>query len=231
MQHMKTTARNLESNTTRQKLILTGIRLFSRYGFDATTTRMIAKEAEVSLSSISFYFESKEALYSSCLEFIARKSTAYYEGGFKKAKALLDRGKVTKEEAYEAISLLLNLQIKTVFGRQYASSLKLIYWEQVLQSESYHPITNAIFESVEKMIAELIAAATPTPYKDAIIASRFINGSIIAFGEHSLLVQYALLDAKSVNDKPEKWTHDQIVHYSDIFVRDILGMPQEGKKS
>jgi len=213
-----------DTKQTKEKLILAGIRLFSDYGYDATTTRMIAKEANVSLSAISFYFENKDALYNDCLEFIAEKATSYYSDAFKKAETLLERGNVTIDEAYDMISELLRLQIETVFGKQYTSSLKLIYWEQISRPESYHPITNAIFEYVEKVIARLIAASTGMEYKDAIIASRFINGSIIAFGEHTLLVQYALSDSKSASVEPQEWVHEQILHYSDLFVKDILGI-------
>ena len=51
------------NNSTKTKLIKAGIKLFSQYGYAATSTRMIASEAEVNLSAIAFHY-SNEAVRS-----------------------------------------------------------------------------------------------------------------------------------------------------------------------
>ena len=48
----------------RHRLLHTALRLFAQKGFAKTSTREIAREAEVNISAISYYFGDKEGLYS-----------------------------------------------------------------------------------------------------------------------------------------------------------------------
>ena len=66
------------NNSTKTKLIKAGIKLFSQYGYAATSTRMIASEAEVNLSAIAFHYSNKERLYVACLEYMLEKVKGYY---------------------------------------------------------------------------------------------------------------------------------------------------------
>ena len=45
-------------------LINTAEELFAKYGYDATSLRMITVKANMNLASVNYYFKSKEALYS-----------------------------------------------------------------------------------------------------------------------------------------------------------------------
>jgi AcrR family transcriptional regulator len=47
----------------RHRLLHTALRLFAQKGFAKTSTREIAREAEVNISAISYYFGDKEGLY------------------------------------------------------------------------------------------------------------------------------------------------------------------------
>ncbi|RIX85055.1 TetR/AcrR family transcriptional regulator [Acidovorax cavernicola] len=47
----------------RHRLLHTALRLFAQKGFSKTSTREIAREAEVNISAISYYFGDKEGLY------------------------------------------------------------------------------------------------------------------------------------------------------------------------
>lgn len=54
--------RNRGSESTREVIVETALRLFRERGFDATTMRAIAAEAGVSVGNAYYYFASKEAL-------------------------------------------------------------------------------------------------------------------------------------------------------------------------
>ncbi len=58
---------------TRQKIIRTAEELFAQYGFDATNTNMIAKEAEISVGSIYTHFKDKWEIFLIILEQYRRK--------------------------------------------------------------------------------------------------------------------------------------------------------------
>ncbi|WP_162794697.1 TetR/AcrR family transcriptional regulator [Nonomuraea lactucae] len=55
-------ARNRGSESTREVIVETALRLFRERGFDATTMRAIAAEAGVSVGNAYYYFDGKEAL-------------------------------------------------------------------------------------------------------------------------------------------------------------------------
>jgi AcrR family transcriptional regulator len=50
----------------RHRLLHTALRLFAQKGFAKTSTREIAREAEVNISAISYYFSDKAGLYGAC---------------------------------------------------------------------------------------------------------------------------------------------------------------------
>lgn len=214
-----------KGDSTNGRLILAGLKLFSQYGYDATSTRMIAQEAGVNLSAISFHFSSKEHLLTACLEFVADKTAKYYSDVSNKIKMLLERGNISKEEAYNGLLEMIDSQMTVAFGLQYRSSVKLIYWEQVNSMQGYHPVTSTLFEKIEKSMAMLITAVTDIPYEKALIASRFINGSIISFGEHARLVQYALGNDENLDQELRPWIRLEIAHYCDVVIRDLLQIP------
>lgn len=53
---------------TRKILLTTAIRLFGRYGFEAVTTRKLAREAGVNIASIKYHFGSKDDLYAAAID-------------------------------------------------------------------------------------------------------------------------------------------------------------------
>ena len=63
-------ARPVQANAaeTRRRLVHSAVDQFSRCGFEATSLRKVAQEAEVSLATIHYYFRSKAGLYEACME-------------------------------------------------------------------------------------------------------------------------------------------------------------------
>lgn len=209
--------------TTRENLLHYGIKLFSQYGYEATSVRMIAKEANVNLSAISFHFSNKKNLYIACVEHVTQKSNQYYEDAFNRINESIQKQTINPELAYNYICELIDLQIITAFEPKYKTTLKLIYWEQVNPLNDFHPLTMSILEKVEKVFAKLLVIATNSEisYESAIIASRFVNGSIISFGEHDLLVRYSL----NINDTSEKlpeFIQNEIRYYCQLLIKDLL---------
>lgn len=52
-----------DSSSTRQRLLLTGLRLFAQHGYAKTSTRAIAEHAQVNVAAISYHFGDKAGLY------------------------------------------------------------------------------------------------------------------------------------------------------------------------
>src|SRR5688572_3448279 len=55
-------AKRRDAEATRQRLLEAAMQLFSNLGYDATTTKLIAKKAKVNEALIHRYFESKQGL-------------------------------------------------------------------------------------------------------------------------------------------------------------------------
>lgn len=220
MKELKTSALS-----TPDKLLYAGIKLFAKYGLDSTTTRMIAKEANVTLSAISFHFSNKEVLYSECLKFIAKKAEAYYNENFTLIQNDICFNTITPASAYYYICELIDLQINVAFKPQYKTTLQLIYWEQVHSLIDYSPITKVVFERIERLLANLISILADMPMENAIISSRFINGSIISFGEHKLLVQNSLNINTNFEETPE-WVQNELNKNCKIFLNSIIRKKQ-----
>ena len=68
-------------NLSKKKIINSAIVLFANKGFDSTSTREICKHAGVNLSLLSYYFKTKEGLYTTIIESILNFGLKFLENG------------------------------------------------------------------------------------------------------------------------------------------------------
>lgn len=176
-----------EKNNTKSKLIRAGIRLFSQYGYAGTSTRMIASEAGVNLSAIAFHYTNKECLYAACLEYLLEKIREYYSPSYSRIEECFRRGEMTRENARKFLLELIDIQIETAFEKRYRTTLAMIYREEG-GPDSRKILTEEVFNRQEGVMASLLQVLAPVDEAKARVMSRFINGGIIAFGEHKGLI-------------------------------------------
>jgi AcrR family transcriptional regulator len=69
MQSHEMTVLNLDEMSTRERIIITTIRLIERDGVHGLTTRTISREANVNVAAINYYFSSKQNLIEESLQF------------------------------------------------------------------------------------------------------------------------------------------------------------------
>ena len=55
---------------TRERIVLTALKLFGEHGFEGASTRDIASAAGVNAPALQYYFDSKEGVYLACVEHI-----------------------------------------------------------------------------------------------------------------------------------------------------------------
>ncbi len=214
-----------EKDTTKKKLLRAGIKLFSQYGYAATTTRMIAAEADVNLSAIAFHYKNKECLYAACLEYMHDKIKSYYEDSYTAIEEAITEGSVTKEKAYEFLKKLIDLQIEAAFGQQYQTTLALVYQEGC-GPEGIYPLSSVVFKRQEGVMAKLLQILAPVSDEKAMVDSRFINGSIIAFGEHGNLIKPYILKKDKSAEFPD-WVKAEIRENCLAIVRRYMERPEE----
>lgn len=69
MQSHDMTILNFDEMSTRERIIVTTIRLIERDGVHGLTTRTISREANVNIAAINYYFNSKQNLIQESLQF------------------------------------------------------------------------------------------------------------------------------------------------------------------
>lgn len=209
-----------DKSNTKKKLIKAGIKLFAQYGYTATSTRMIASEAGVNLSAISFHFTNKECLYVACLEYVLEQVMSYYADSYAEIEAAFDAGTMTAEKAYVFLEKLLDLQIEAAFGKKYKTTLALIYRENN-ELEYIRPLSSAVFERQEHSMAKLIMVLAPVSEKQAMLTSRHINGSIITFGEHGNLMDFEDEDL-DMDYRGRVWVFEEIKNNCLAIVKRLI---------
>ena len=204
---------NNNALSTKEKLISTGIRLFAKYGFEATTTRMIADDAGLNLATMSFHFKSKENFYKEVLEYVSQQIAKTYEPIYSKIQSLDDKGNLTEEVAWELIDTLLNLQLSIAVDLPNQEYLMLLYWEQIYRADFMEetPITDVVCIRSESALALLLKryCLNITDLKASLI-SRIINGSIVSFGEHPIFIKPFLTQE---TQSQKQWLKNEILFF------------------
>ena len=178
-------AADKDNTPIKEKLLQSGLKLFSKYGYDATTTRMIAKEAGVVRSSIAFYFETKEALYSAVHDMAMDIIAAYLDPLYTSVTTAYDKGEIDSQNAYCNICRLLKSQVRWYFSGENRDVVRLIMRENSFETEKSDFVYDALLEKFVGLLARLIMTATGLKDKrHALMLALAINGSIQSMGEH-----------------------------------------------
>ena len=139
----------------RERLMMACLPLFAEKGIDGTSTRDIAKAADLNISLISYYFGGKEGLY----------KTALLEHGKKKEElisTLLEpylKGALTRESLSEFFSKLIDLILASKLGDETNRQIDKIMAREELNglpylSDVYEQIYSRITEYFERLITQ-----------------------------------------------------------------------------
>lgn len=90
--------------TKEENIMLHAEKLFSIHGFDGTSTREIAKAAEINISMIAYYFGSKEKLLEKIFEFRMNQGIEYIH-------SIMERKDIN---AWEKLNLIINGYVERV---------------------------------------------------------------------------------------------------------------------
>ncbi len=183
--------KKIETVDTREQLIKTASRLFGEKGFEAVSTRELAKEADVNIAMIAYYFGSKEGLFK-----------AIIEERFPKSVAQLRTIQKMDGTAWDKISAVIDFYIDKIMGD--GSFHKCIYRELSLEQRPEHRemILNGIgknWEVVKMYIAEGQEAGI---FKDSIDVELTIAS---VFGTIFQLVNMPAWTIKLLDEKDEKF--------------------------
>lgn len=146
------------------RLLEAGVDVFGKHGFDAATTRMIAKKAGVNIAAIPYYFNGKEGLYHAVVAYIAGKLESQVESTLFEIEKRVAEGNLNSKEALALLEKLLEKMINFMVGSPEAPRFaRIVLREQLYPSSAYGIIFNSIMAPMINAVAKMVSTATGAP--------------------------------------------------------------------
>ena len=186
-------ARRTETKSpTKEMLLERGVDLFSKNGYDGTTTRMIADACGVNVATIAFHYRNKEGFYVAVMNHAAQEMEAYFKPFDTKVEEYL-AGTTIEEMTWALIDEFFDLIINVVRDEKRHATLYLLIREQTDPPAGDYPLTRVVYRQSERIIVSLIKQLQPN-IDDALVAihSRLIIGGLISQAEHPIFLRRAL---------------------------------------
>ncbi|MDW6025596.1 CerR family C-terminal domain-containing protein [Mesorhizobium sp. BAC0120] len=142
---------------TRQALIRAALNLFGAKGFDGTSTREIAAEANANIGSIAYHFGGKEGLRRACAGFIVETIQRVASQALQADAG----GPMGKAEAVDRLNGAIDRMVNFIVAAPEAGEIV-----QFLLRELAHPtaaldlVYNGVFEPVHRRLCQIWAEAT-----------------------------------------------------------------------
>ena len=175
---------------TKEKLLQTAIELFAKHGINGVSTRMLAKESGVNLSSINYYFGGKQRLYDAVLESIVEKISAFIAS---KRAPLLEAQLPPNEEFKVFIGNLIDFLCSNTISNAQA---ELFVKEIIQPSGVYNQLYAQVIEPMHKRLTTLVMQTTTLTEQEAIIQVHCLMGQAVNFKIH----KHALLRRLNLSD-------------------------------
>ncbi len=165
-----------------ERLLEAALDIFGRDGYEAATTRAIAKKAGVNIAAIPYYYNGKEGLYRAVIAHILALIKQQIDEPIRKINAsnFEKDGKSKAQEEFETmLAAMINFMIGSVQGVRVA---RIILREQMYPSAAYEQIFSGFMAPVIDTLAFLIMILTEnTCERTAKMRALAILGQVIAF--------------------------------------------------
>jgi AcrR family transcriptional regulator len=200
-------------DATREKLLVTAIDVFGRYGFDGATTRKLADAAGVNLQAIPYYFGGKEGLYIAAAEHLAalignhvRDLRAIIYGRLAELEELGQP--MTPAEARGFLTQMVQRMIVLFVSKQSESWARFIIREQMEPTEAFTRLYGNIMRPMIEMARRLIGAILEDDPASEHMRLRTLSfvGSVLVFRMAHAAV-HAQLEWESIGPKEIETLH------------------------
>ena len=171
------------SPNTHGRLLEAGVDIFGKHGFDAATTRMIAKEAGVNIAAIPYYFNGKEGLYHAVVAYIVGKLESQVESTLLEIEERVAEGNLNSQEALSLLEKLLEKMINFMVGSSEAPRFaRIVLREQLYPSSAYDIIFGRMMAPMITAVSKMVAMATgATSTRVASLCALTLIGQVIVF--------------------------------------------------
>lgn len=165
-----------------ERLLEAALDIFGRDGYEAATTRVIAREAGVNIAAIPYYYNGKEGLYHAVITHIVALIKQQIDEPMRRIdESNFEAG--NKDKAQDAVETILTTMINFMIGSsQGVRVARIILREQMYPSAAYDLIFSGFMAPVMETLASLIIIITEnTSERTAKMRALAIVGQIMAF--------------------------------------------------
>jgi AcrR family transcriptional regulator len=145
-------ARQGRGSDTRMRLIKAGLEAFGRQGFEASSTREIAKAANANLAAIVYHFGNKEQLHLSVASYVVEQIQSRLGSSLVIAD-LMSRGPLDRPTARRLMHGLAAAYLETMLGEAEAEQ-----WARFILREQMEP--SAAFDTIYDFVTAAHGTAT-----------------------------------------------------------------------
>lgn len=149
----------METQDLSQRIITAALDQFGQLGFDAASTRDIARASGTAMSSITYHFGGKQGLYLACADHISELIAVSREPVLSAMRA--NPPKSAEEARTWALAIVENFA-QLMLSPQSATFAQFIAREQQHPTEAFERLYERMMEPVLSIALELLAIARPS---------------------------------------------------------------------
>jgi TetR/AcrR family transcriptional regulator, regulator of cefoperazone and chloramphenicol sensitivity len=176
-------AKNGAEDNAKERLLRAGLNVFAEYGYQVTTTRMLATAAKVNAAAIPYYFGGKEGLYHAVVQSLVDRIRRHLRPNAEAAEALLERPDASRDEILDMLGRILSGPI-ALLGGTFGERVGKIFGP-----EQQHPTAafSIFYEGFDRVVHELSTTLVarylgiPEDSPEAIIRTHALGGQMFAF--------------------------------------------------
>lgn len=187
---------------TEERIVLASMKVFSRCPLNAVSLRMIAKEAGITLSLISYHYKSKENLY----QVVLRRILTQVEGLLEKQFEALNSGQeISAKAAKGHLEEMIDFLVDKMFTHPKSSLfVKLIFQEHMNPSGFYEELYQDFFKKAIDLMSKMIQIMKTIDDRRAAILAFGIIGQIFGYRlERELMVRHLGIEGYSKEETGE----------------------------
>ncbi len=167
----------------REQLLEAGLDVFGEHGYNAATTRMIAKRAGMNIAAIPYYFNGKRGLYHAVVELVTETIVHRLQAPLDDIEKALTQTRPGPREARELFERLLMGLIDLMVGSKEAQRfMRIILREQLYPSPAYDLLFSRFMEPMLTPLSQLVGLATnSTSSRESVLRAFSLLGQVLVF--------------------------------------------------
>lgn len=169
----------------RQRLLEAALIVFGDVGYEAASTRALAKQAGTNLSSILYHFGGKPGLYQAVAEHVADGIARPLAGTIAEARAAAADPSLTPERAEAVLLAFVDAFARAMLADdpQKTRMVRFVLREMLDPSEAFDTLHGRVMGPMHRCLATLLArvAATVEPTATSVVRALTLLGQVMIF--------------------------------------------------